>query len=276
MGAYEREAIDGGATQYKTLNRIETDDIIVNKIWARNGSVAVVPAKLAGTHASGEFPTFSSMPDRLHPRWVHWITKAKWFWEQCDDKSHGTSGKNRIRPEQFLRVTIPLPPLPEQQRIVARIEELAGKIERARGLRTLAVAEVDALTNRTVKDQYDDLVAKHGWRSLGELLIGAGYGTSVKCDSERHKDAIPVLRIPNVASEKVNLMDMKYGSISVAELKRVLVNEGDVLVVRTNGSADLVGRSAVVPGLDEPTAFASYMIRLRCDSSTIHAEYLQT
>ena len=33
----------------------------------------------------------------------------------------------------FLIYKIPLPPLPEQRRIVARIEELAAKIDEARG-----------------------------------------------------------------------------------------------------------------------------------------------
>jgi len=46
-GAYEREPIDGSQTKYSTLSCVETDDIIVNKIWARNGSVAVVPTAVA-------------------------------------------------------------------------------------------------------------------------------------------------------------------------------------------------------------------------------------
>ena len=123
-GAYEREAIDGAQTKYQTLSRVETDDIIVNKIWARNGSVAVVSEALAGCYGSNEFPTFAPIRGKLAPRWIHWLTKTKSFWEQCDEKSRGTSGKNRIRPEQFLEIEIPLPPLPEQRRIVARIEEL--------------------------------------------------------------------------------------------------------------------------------------------------------
>jgi type I restriction enzyme S subunit len=135
VGAYERETIDGGGTQYKALSRVEADDIIVNKIWARNGSVAVVPTNLAGCYVSGEFPTFTPISDKLDPRWFHWITKTRFFWDQCDAKSRGTSGKNRIRPERFLEIEIPLPPLPEQRRIVARIEELAAKINEARGLR---------------------------------------------------------------------------------------------------------------------------------------------
>jgi type I restriction enzyme, S subunit len=145
VGAYERETIDGGGTQYKTLSRVEADDIIVNKIWARNGSVAVVPTILAGCYVSGEFPTFTSISDKLDPRWFHWITKTRFFWDQCDAKSRGTSGKNRIRPERFLEIQIPLPSLPEQQRIVARIEELAAKISQAGSLRQQAEEETKAV-----------------------------------------------------------------------------------------------------------------------------------
>ncbi len=145
VGAYERESMDGSQTRYKTLSRVEADDIIVNKIWARNGSVALVPKSLAGCYVSGEFPTFIPIREKLEPRWFHWLTKTKSFWEKCDEKSQGTSGKNRIRPERFLEIEIPLPPLAEQRRIVARIEELAAKIEEARRLRRKAGEEMEAL-----------------------------------------------------------------------------------------------------------------------------------
>jgi type I restriction enzyme S subunit len=144
-GAYERESMDGGETMYQTLSRVEAGDIIVNKIWARNGSVAVVTESLAGCYGSNEFPTFVPDPSILNFRWIHWLTKTKDFWTQCDEKSRGTSGKNRIRPEQFLSVEVPLPPLKEQRRIIARIEELAGKIAEARSLRQKAVEEVESL-----------------------------------------------------------------------------------------------------------------------------------
>jgi len=146
-GAYERESIRGSQTNYKKLFRAEADDLIVNKIWARNGSVAVVTEALSGCYGSGEFPMFSPQRNKVEPRWIHWLTKTPNFWMQCDQMSQGTSGKNRIRPEKFLEVELPLPSLDEQQRIVARIEELAGAIEKARGLRARSIEECSALMN---------------------------------------------------------------------------------------------------------------------------------
>ena len=126
-GAYEREQLDGSDTKYAAFNRIDSDDLVVNKIWARNGAVAVATAELAGTHVSTEFPAFVLDRARIAPRWMRLITKWRGFWKACDDKAQGTSGKNRIKPGQFLSIEIPLPPLAEQQAIVARLDALAEK-----------------------------------------------------------------------------------------------------------------------------------------------------
>jgi len=156
-GAYERERINGSDTRYKTLSRVQTDDIVVNKIWARNGSVAVVPRNLSGCYVSGEFPTFAPVRARLDPRWFHWLTKMSDFWSQCDAKSRGTSGKNRIRPERFLEIEIPLAPLEEQRRILARVEELDSRIAEIRSLRRQAMLDTDALTRAALVQMNEDL-----------------------------------------------------------------------------------------------------------------------
>lgn len=127
-GAYERETIDGGDTKYAFLNRIEADDLVVNKIWARNGSIAVANPNQAGTYVSAEFPTYQLDITLIEPRWMRLITKWRGFWSACDEKAQGTSGKNRIKPEQFLSIQIPLPSLTEQQTIVARLDQLADKV----------------------------------------------------------------------------------------------------------------------------------------------------
>ena len=82
-GAYERESIDGSQTRYAQLFRTEAGDIIVNKIWARNGSVGVVPDSLAGCFGSSEFPMFTPKRELLDPRWIHWLTKTPGFWRNA-------------------------------------------------------------------------------------------------------------------------------------------------------------------------------------------------
>ena len=126
-GAYEREQIDGADTKYNNFNRIDADDLVVNKIWARNGAVAVATLEQAGTYVSTEFPTFVLDQHSIDPRWMRLVTKWRGFWQACDEKAQGTSGKNRIKPSQFLAIEIPLPPLAEQQTIVTRLDALAEK-----------------------------------------------------------------------------------------------------------------------------------------------------
>jgi len=201
-GAYERESMDGADTQYKTLSCVEPDDIIVNKIWARNGSVSVVNKVLAGCYCSSEFPLYRPIPDALYPKWFYWITKARWFWNSCDEKSRGTSGKNRIKPHKFLEIHIPLPPLDEQRRIVAKIESILSKIDEARQLRQAiqndaqamlhsafqqivksaeycSMAEVAPIVRRPVMIEPDGKYLELGVRSFGKgvfhkpTLIGA-------------------------------------------------------------------------------------------------------
>jgi type I restriction enzyme S subunit len=136
-GAYERQTIDGSQTAVSTLNSVRENDLIINKIWVRHGSVAVVSPDVAGCVGSNEFPTFEFRLDRVLPRWLHWYSKTKELWNKCDLLSQGSSGKNRIRPEKFLTIEVPLPPLAEQRRLVESIDALAVKIEEAKRLRSI-------------------------------------------------------------------------------------------------------------------------------------------
>jgi restriction endonuclease S subunit len=180
-GAYERETIDGSQIVAKTLSIVREGDLIINKIWVRHGSTAIAGKDVDGCAGSGEFPTFELNPKKVLARWIHWQTKTKFFWEKCAHLSQGTSGKNRIKPELFLTVEIPLPPLEEQRRIVARIEELVGKVEEARGLRRGAIEEVQSLRIAVLKSIRESLTTKYPCRLMGDL-------TKVSSGSTPHRD----------------------------------------------------------------------------------------
>jgi type I restriction enzyme S subunit len=266
-GAYERESIDGGQTRYKTLSCVEADDIIVNKIWARSGSVAVVPESLSGCYGSSEFPTFTPLREKLDPRWFQWLTKTKPFWEQCDEKSRGTSGKNRIRPARFLEIEIPLPPLPEQRRIVARIEELAAKIEEARKIRRQAAAEAEAISTVIATAVFDNPDWPH--RTIEELVGRANLKNGKSLKTTTQPSDMRCLTLSALRHGRVNCSDTKPILMTKAEAGSYLVHPGDIFVVRGNGSKELVGRAGMVEGNSEGMIFPDLFIRVPLDQHKV-------
>ncbi|HPS91105.1 MAG TPA: restriction endonuclease subunit S [Methanothrix sp.] len=272
-GAYERESIEGVQTKYKTLWQVKAKDIVVNKIWARNGSVAVVPEGLSGCYVSGEFPTFNPIQDKLESRWFHWITKTKKFWSLCDAKSQGTSGKNRIRPERFLEIEIQLPPLDEQRRIVARIEELAARIEEARELRRRAVEETEAL-KISAKNIFSSNYFNELWPivALGEVVeIRAGVTLGRVLNGPTIK--LPYLRVANVQDGYLDLSGIKDVEILESEKGKWQLKKGDILLTE-GGDWDKLGRGVVWNEEISNCIHQNHIFRLRVNLNEFDPEYL--
>ena len=110
------------------------------------------------------------------------------------------------------------------------------------------------------------------WSTLGDLSVDMRYGTSKKC--ERGSAGTPVLRIPNVSGGVVNLIDLKFGPLDDRERGNLTLNRGDLLIIRSNGSLEIVGRFAVVPQLEQQTAFAGYLVRARVDQTCALPQYI--
>lgn len=170
-------------------------------------------------------------------------------------------------PQEDLReLPVPLPPLNEQRRIVVAIEEDFSRLDAAdeslrRAERRLESLRASLLASAT---------ARYAPVELGALVSELRYGTSIKCLYEGV--GAPVLRIPNIASGRVDMADLKFATSAAADLSSFFVEEGDLLFVRTNGSRDLIGRLATVHRL-EATAFASYLIRARPDRTKLEPRY---
>jgi type I restriction enzyme, S subunit len=100
------------------------------------------------------------------------------------------------------------------------------------------------------------------WASINQLSWASGYGTSVKCTYEGFGPA--VLRIPNIKNGAINFESLKF-TASLDDLNDdFFVAPGDLLLIRTNGSKELIGRAAVVTeSLKTRSSFASYLIRFR-------------
>lgn len=172
--------------------------------------------------------------------------------------------------------------MPEQRRIVAKIDSLTTRTARARADLDRIPRLIARYKSRLLALAYSgDLTARwreaNGYRefsnlAVGELVESMRYGTAQKCYSE--PNGVVVLRIPNVSSGLINLDDLKYAELDPRDLAKLRLEEGDILVVRSNGSADLVGRPALVTGRAVGLAYAGYLIRLRPKQDLVSPRFL--
>lgn len=110
------------------------------------------------------------------------------------------------------------------------------------------------------------------WIRLGQIIYDITYGTSKKCDY--NLDGVAILRIPNVSSGNLQLDDIKYTTLNDDELNRLSLKKGDLLIIRSNGSSEIVGKSTLISDNLENYSFAGYLIRVRMNNNYINSEYI--
>lgn len=136
-GLYIKEVKPGAQIQAAKLYRVEEGDFIYNRLFAWKGSFALATKENDGCYVSNEFPSFAIRSDRADGLYLWRYFSRASVWEDALGLSTGgtPTSRNRLKEEKLLTMRIPLPPLSEQQQIVARIEELVAKIEEAQRLR---------------------------------------------------------------------------------------------------------------------------------------------
>ena len=220
--------------------------------------------------------------DSVRKEYIFYFCLQKQFVSDCIKSAKGSAQLN-MSTEWLKEYPIPLPPLAEQQRIVDRIESLFAKLDEAK---EKAQAVVDSFETRKAailhKAFTGELTAKwreeHGvgmgsWKKkrLSDVVTEFKYGTSEK--SDYNNNGIPVLRIPNIGDNGIDLSDIKYLNHRNVDSESQ-IHEGDILIIRSNGSRDLVGKAVLVPELGCEYAYASFLIRAKPNHSIINAHYL--
>lgn len=165
------EPADGATLLMKRHQIAKAGQVILSEIWGKKGAIGFVPPEGEGALCTSHFFLFDVHTDKIDPKWLQAIFTANYLQDQLDAEAKGTTGYAAVRPKNLLAATIPLPPLDQQRRLVARIEALAAKIEEARGLRRLAVEEAEALLaseRARVFAQID--LARYG-KSISELAV---------------------------------------------------------------------------------------------------------
>ncbi len=248
---------------------------ILSRIDARNGALGVVPSELDEAIVTNDFPVFNVVENRLLPTYLGWMCRTAAFVEECKRASEGTTNRVRLQEDKFLAREIPLPPLAEQRRVVARIEELAAQIHEARTLRHQAAEEAEAVIPRATASLLDDA----GWAlsPLGEILAEKprnGLGPQQEVESGGRA----MLRINAVSSSATRFVDMAAAKqVGVADdvAEQFVIQHDDVFIVRYNGDINRVAKPAIYKGANESrVVYPDKLIRPRPNSAKMAPDFL--
>ncbi|MBE3100439.1 MAG: restriction endonuclease subunit S [Planctomycetes bacterium] len=304
-GTFHRETVKGDAISANHLYRVLPGALIYNRLFAWKGSFAVVPQTHAGFFVSGEFPQFQADSSKLLPEYLYLYCVTGPFIRAVNAASIGSAAvsRNRFKEEEFLGFAVAVPPLAVQRAIVRRWRE--GQEATLKARQAVAKIEMDILAgflkalaieppkmahtpkafavwwkdflrwsvsyNQAALNSIDLSRGKYTVLELGSVLSLVQYGTSEKANTT--DKGTRVLRINNIKKGTIVLSDLKHIPLAKKALANLILAAGDILIIRTSGSRDLVGTCGVFHAEGE-YVFASYLIRLRACADKANPDFL--
>ena len=156
----------------------------------------------------------------------------------------------------YTRYVAPSPHFLSKLTIAHILDTVDTAIERTRE----TIERVQVLRETVLEEMFCNLEAES--RCLAEFITDVRYGTSEASNDKSQGN--PVLRIPNVVGDQLLLDDLAFVELSPSYVERLRLEDGDILLVRTNGNPNYVGRSVVFRKPDNREwVYASYLIRVR-------------
>ena len=262
-------------------SKLRGHDVLLNITGASIGRCTFVPDDF-GEGNVNQHVCIIRPKASLHHKFLTYCLSAPWGQDQIFSSFTGAS-RQGLGQRDLGSIQIPLPPLPEQQRIAAYLDASCAAIDAAvaakrRQLETLdSVREsiieaavtrgLRANPNLRVMDQ--DWIAElpESWEAvrIKRVISRLDYGISDRSEPE---GKYPVLKMGNIQARDIVFSKMEF----VDEVDDALLLEhNDVLYNRTN-SPDQVGKAALFLGTkDDAVTFASYLVRLRVNHRIIPA-----
>jgi len=131
-GARVRDRVAGSSIGSKSQTIMRTNDLLLSRIDARNGAMALVPSELDGAIATNDFPVFEIRSEHVFPAYLRYCLFQPSMLRVYEHLSRGSTNRRRLIVEKFLELEIALPSDLDVQLAVAdalrKAEEGVGRL----------------------------------------------------------------------------------------------------------------------------------------------------
>lgn len=177
--------------------------------------------------------------------------------QQVLDITSGAAQK-KVSLERFRhRVTVPVPPLPEQRRIAAILDHA----DALRAKRRQVLTHLDSLTQSIFNEMFGGIAAE---ATVGDVAQIQG-GLQVSAKRANLPVEVPYLRVANVYRGWLDLSEVKTLQATAVEVERTTLMAGDLLFVEGHANPLEVGRVAMWTGTVDNCVHQNHLIRARLD-----------
>jgi type I restriction enzyme S subunit len=233
------------------------------------GKTALVSAGLRAAF-SNHITLIKTDTEICEGAWIALALRSLWqqgFFAQRCNKWIGQAGFNT---NMLVEIPIPLPPLADQHRIVARVEALMERVREAKCLRDGAREDSDTLLQGAIADVFSE-IPFHRLPLLDVLIEKPRNGWSPRCDNA--PDGIPVLKLGAVLGFRFNHLAIKRTSLPVNPRAHYWLGNGDILISRSN-TPELVAHAAVYSGEPNPCIYPDLLMRMRVEPSKADPQFV--
>jgi type I restriction enzyme S subunit len=196
--------------------------------------------------------------------------QSPYYWEQIKASSVGI-GQPNVNGTILAQLTVPVPPLPVQRAIVARIEELFSELDA--GVQELKTALARLKTYRqAVLHHY---LNNPDWErvKLGTYIQSITSGKSFSCEERPPRDGeFGVAKVSAVTWGQYNEQESKTCLDSSRFVERYLIRPGDFLFSRAN-TIELVGACVIAEQVTLPVMLSDKILRIRFDLEKLDPRY---
>jgi type I restriction enzyme S subunit len=267
-GVVPRGIVTGSSIAASRRFSTRSGQFILSRIDARNGASGIVPPELDGAVVTNDFPLFNLDPNRVDPQFFGWFTRTRGFVELCLRASEGTTNRVRLQEDLFLALEIPLPPLPQQHRIVEQIEELVAEIKEGQILRRQASEEAQQLMAGEERRFWPD-TASVGAPTLDSVCTFLARGRQ----SEQGESDHYLIKTQHVQQGRYIPTLMRLASHAASKVKtEAVVQEGDILIACS--AAGCLGRVARFQDKGKTASTDTHVAVARANIDIIRPEYL--
>lgn len=121
------EVIRGKDIGRKNQFKVHSGQMVVSSIDARNGAAGIVPEEADGCVVTDNFWVFRVNEQKVIPAFLQLLLARPSVTSQIKGISHGTTNRQYITIDQFLKVSVVIPAKIEQKKFICHFEKLQAK-----------------------------------------------------------------------------------------------------------------------------------------------------